>query len=241
MGVSPDGKRHHRRAAAGRMDAVVTALRDQAGGYYGYGGPKVTPERPLGYDPPLCWIPHSVDNSGGSQVWVPPRPWGPLGGQMLHLLWGRCGLMLVLRDAVDGVSQGAVVPLPARFLSGPNRGTFHPRDGHLYIAGSTGWQTSAVKDGALQRVRFTGKAVYLPIAWHAHSNGLSLTFTQPLDRSCSGRPGQLCGPQWNYRYAAQYGSKDWSVANPEKRRPRRSDGEIRALAAGWKDRVPGNA
>ena len=83
-------------------------------------------------------------------------------------------MMLVLRDVVDGVPQGAVLPLPGRLLSGPNRGTFNPRDGHLYIAGSTGWQTSAVKDGALQRVRFTGKPVYLPIAWHAHSNGVTL-------------------------------------------------------------------
>ena len=64
-------------------------------GYYGYGGPKITPERPIGYDPPLCWIPHGIDNSSGSQVWVPRDQWGPFGGQMLHLLWGRCGMMLV--------------------------------------------------------------------------------------------------------------------------------------------------
>ena len=142
--------------------------------------------------------------------------WGPLAGQLLHLLWGRCGLMLVLRDVVGGVPQGSVVPLPCRFLSGPNRGTFNPRDGQLYIAGSTGWQTSAVKDGGLQRVRFTGKPVYLPIAWHAHSNGLAITFSQPLERSSAEDAGSFGVTQWNYRYAAQYGSKDWSVANPEK-------------------------
>jgi hypothetical protein len=135
---------------------------------------------------------------------------------MLHLLWGRCGLMLVLRDAVSGVSQGAVVPLPGRFLSGPNRGTFNPRDGHLYIAGSTGWQTSAVRDGALQRVRFTGKPVYLPIGWHAYSNGVSITFTQPLDGAVAEDAGSYAVHQWNYRYAAQYGSKDWSVINSRK-------------------------
>jgi hypothetical protein len=187
-----------------------------SGGYYGYGGPKIASGRPLGYDAPLCWIPHGVDNSGGSQVWVPAGHWGPLAGQLLHLLWGRCGLMLVLRDAVDGGSQGAVVPLPARLLSGPQRGSFNPRDGQLYIAGSTGWQTSALKDGALQRVRFTGKFVYLPIGWHAHSNGLTVTFTQPLDRAIAEDLGSYAIHQWNYLYAAQYGSKDWSVANPGK-------------------------
>src|SRR5262249_37502424 len=80
----------------------------------------------------------------------------------------------------------------------------------------TGWQTSAVKDGALQRVRFTGQPVQLPIGWHAHSNGLTLTFSQPLARSAAEDPGSYAVQQWNYRYAAQYGSKDWSVANPQK-------------------------
>jgi len=135
---------------------------------------------------------------------------------MLHLLWGRCGLMLTLRDVVDGQPQGAVVPLPGRFLSGPNRGSFHPRDGSLYVACSTGWQTSAVKDGALHRVRFTGKPVYLPVAWHGHSNGLSLTFSQPLARATAEDPGSYALQQWDYRYAGQYGSKDWSVTDPKK-------------------------
>jgi hypothetical protein len=215
LGVSPDGAIITVAPQQGEWTPSSALCEIRAQGYYGHGGPKVTQDRPLGYNPPLCWIPHNVDNSSGSQVWVPPGQWGPLGGQMLHLLWGRCGLMLGLRDVVDGVAQGAVVPLPGRFLSGPNRGTFNPRDGHLYIAASTGWQTSAVKEGALQRVRFTGKPIYLPIAWHAHNNGLTLTFAQPLDRATAEDPGSYAIHQWNYRYAPQYGSKDWSVKNPD--------------------------
>lgn len=186
------------------------------GRYYGYGGPKVTPAQPLGYEPPLCWIPHSVDNSSGSQVWLPRDAWGPLGGHMLHLLWGRCTMMAVLRDTVGDASQGAVVPLPVKFLSGPNRATYNSRDGALYVAGSTGWQTSAVKDGALQRVRWTGKAARLPVAWHAHANGLMLTFSQPLKRETAEDVGSYSVKRWNYRYAQEYGSKDWSVASPDK-------------------------
>ena len=186
------------------------------GRYYGYGGPRVTPGQPLGYEPPLCWIPHGIDNSSGSQTWLPEGVWGPLGGHMLHLLWGRCGMMAVLRDTVGEFSQGAVVPLPAKFLSGPNRATFNPRDGALYVAGSTGWQTSAVKDGALQRVRWTGHVAYIPVAWHAHANGITLTFSQPLSRSTAEDAGSYSIKQWNYRYAAQYGSKDWSVAKPDR-------------------------
>ena len=215
LGVKPDGAVISVAPQQGEWTPSSEICEIKPGGYYGYGGPHLAPGRSLGYDPALCWIPHAIDNSGGSQVWVPPGRWGPLGGQMLHLLWGRCGLMLVLRDVVEGVPQGAVVPLPARFLSGPQRGSFNARDGHLYVAGSTGWQTSAVKDGALQRVRFTGKPVYLPVGWSAQRNGLTLKFAEPLDRTAAEDPGSYSIHQWNYRYASSYGSKDWSVINPQ--------------------------
>ena len=216
LGVSPDGAIITVSPQQGEWTPSSQISEARPGNYFGYGGPKITSERPLGYDAPLCWIPHGADNSSGSRVWVPRGQWGPLSDHMIHLLWGRCGLMLVLRDVVDGVPQGAVLPLPGRLLAGPNRGTFNPRDGHLYIAASTGWQTSAAKDGALQRVRFTGKPVFLPVAWRAHSNGLAFTFSQPLERASAEDAGSFGVSQWNYRYAAQYGSKDWSVANPEK-------------------------
>ena len=237
LGASLDGKIVTVAPQQGEWTPSSAIVEVKRGGYYGYGGPRVTAERPLGYDPVLCWIPHSVDNSGGSQVWVPqtragvppafggPKPaddlnaaadWGPLGGQLLHFSWGRCSAMLVLRDVVDGVPQGAAVALPGRFLSGAMRGSFNPRDGHLYVVGSTGWQTSALKDGCFQRVRYTGKPLDVPVAWHAQHNGMTLTFTQSLDKETAEDVGSYGVEQWNYRYAAQYGSKDWSVANPQK-------------------------
>lgn len=234
--VSPDGRSQSLLASGWRNpnglgvrpDGLITVAPQQGtwtpssqisevrnGGYYGYPGPRVTPERPLGYDVPLCWIPHSVDNSSGSQVWLPSGVWGPLGGHMLHLLWGRCGLMAVLRDTVGKSSQGAVLLLPAKFLSGPNRATFNPQDGALYVAGSTGWQTSAVRDGALQRVRWLGHPATLPVGWHAHNNGLEISFSQPVKRDTAEDVGSYAIQQWNYRYSSEYGSKDWSVAHPD--------------------------
>ncbi|HWN93558.1 MAG TPA: heme-binding domain-containing protein, partial [Methylomirabilota bacterium] len=235
--VSPDGKKKENLATGLRNPnglgvgpgPIITTTPQQGewtpssvifevkgGDYYGYGGPKVTPQRPLGYDAPLCWLPHAFDNSSSSQVWVPEGTWGALGGKMLHLLWGRCAMALVLRDVVDGQPQGAAVALPGKFLSGPMRGTFNPKDGHLYIAGSTGWQTSAAKDGSLQRVRRTGTVTRTPIAWRAHRNGLKLTFAEPLDKSAAEDAGSYALRQWNYRYTASYGSKDYSVADPNK-------------------------
>jgi hypothetical protein len=235
--VSPDGKTKENLAAGLRNPnglgvgpgPIITVAPQQgewtpssvifevkAGDYYGYGGPKITPGRAVGYNTPLCWLPHAFDNSSSSQVWVPEDAWGALGGHMLHLLWGRCAMSLVLRDVVDGQPQGAAVAMPGKFLSGPMRGMFNPKDGHLYIAGSTGWQTSAAKDGSFQRVRRTGSVIRTPIAWHAHRNGLKLTFAEPLNKSAAEDPGSYALKQWNYRYDAQYGSKDWSVADPNK-------------------------
>ena len=101
MGVSADGKIITVAPQQGEWTPSSQISEAKPGGFHGYHGPRVTPERPLGYDAPLCWIPHDIDNSSGSQVWVPPGKWGPLSDRMIHLLWGRCGLMLVLRDAVD--------------------------------------------------------------------------------------------------------------------------------------------
>ncbi|HMO66808.1 MAG TPA: hypothetical protein PKE47_16595, partial [Verrucomicrobiota bacterium] len=226
MGVRPDGRVLTAAPQQGEWtpsSGLWEVRPDNAGLYGGYGGPRVTDARPAGFDAPLLWLPHAADNSSGSQVWVPPGLWGPLGGQMLQLLWGRCGMIVVLRDvAAPGgatsarVVNGLAVPLPVRFLSGPNRGSFNARDGHLYVAGSTGWQTSAVKDGALQRVRFTGGPAVLPVAWRVLRDGLELTFSGPLEAATAGDPDSFSLKQWNYRYAAQYGSKDWSAADPAK-------------------------
>ena len=192
--------------------AIIEAKR---GGFYGFNGPQITAERPLGYDPMLCWLPHAFDNSSSSQVWVPAGKWGALGGQLLHFAWGRCALMLVLRDAASSPVQGAAVALPGRFISGPMRGTFRPQDGQLYVACSTGWQTSATRDGALQRVRYASATpLRVPLAWRAHRNGLALTFAEPLEHEPAEDAGSYSVHQWNYRYAKAYGSKDYSVANP---------------------------
>jgi len=220
MGVRPDGRVVTVAPQQGEWTPSSFIAEVRPDGYYGYGGPKPDADRPLGYDAPLCWIPHAVDNSSGSQVWVPEGTWGALGGQLLHLLWGRCGLMLVLRDT-DGnpagvAAQGAVVPFPARLLSGPNRGSFHPKDGSLFVAGSTGWQTSAIKDGAVQRVRFTGKRMALPVGYHVRPSAIEITFSVPLDPATAGDTGSYALRHWNYRYARDYGSQDWSVANPER-------------------------
>ncbi len=128
---------------------------------------------PTIYDPPLCWLPKRVDNSGGSQVWVPDGDdrWGPWRGHMLHLSYGQSSLYGVLMEEMGAgenvqrstsnvqpstVMQGGVVKFPLKFDSGIMRARFNPVDGQLYVAGLRGWQTNGAEErlfptGALHR------------------------------------------------------------------------------------------
>ncbi|MBL8848246.1 MAG: hypothetical protein JNG89_01120, partial [Planctomycetaceae bacterium] len=184
------------------------------GDHFGYRGPKVSDTRPLGYDAPLCWIPRLMDNSSGGQVWATGNQWGPLNGQMLHLSFGQCRAMLVLMEDVDEQWQGGTVSLPWNFQSGSMRGRMNPADGQLWVTGLKGWTTRAADDGCLQRVRYTGKPVYLPTAVKHHANGISLTFTAPLDPEVAQDPDSYHGEQWNYLWSQAYGSADYKPSEP---------------------------
>jgi mono/diheme cytochrome c family protein len=184
-------------------------------GYYGFGGPKVSPGRLLGYDPPLCWIPRRQDNSSGGQVWVSGGKWGPLDGQMIHLSYGQCRMRLTLREEVrPGVVQGGTVGFSPFFASGVMRGRFSPHDGQLYVSGLKGWSCAAQQDGCLQRVRYTGKPVDMPVRVRTMQNGIAITFSRPLDRTAAEDIGSFALEQWNYRYSEKYGSADYKVSDP---------------------------
>lgn len=186
------------------------------GGFYGYMPTHHRQTKPEIYDGPLCWIPHSVDNSCGGQVWVHGDKFGLKHGQMLHLSYGKCAVFVVLQDEIDGSPQGGVVPLGLNFLSGAMRGRFRPVDGQLYVCGLRGWQTSAGKDGCLQRVRYTGQSLNIPVGLQVHENGLLVTYSNPVDRKAAGDWENWGIEQWNYKWTGTYGSKEYSVANPKK-------------------------
>ena len=214
LGVSPDGQTITVADQQGnwvpetRLDVITP------GGFYGFMPMHKRAAPPATYDPPLCWIPRVLDNSAGGETWAPPGVWGPFGGQMVHLSYGRCALMAILRDERNPRAQGAVVALPGRFLSGIMRARFSPQDNHLYVTGLRGWQTGAVTDGCLQRMRYTGEPVYFPIGFALHPNGVKITFSLPLDRKTAGDVENYGLEQWNYHWSETYGSPDFSVANP---------------------------
>jgi hypothetical protein len=120
-------------------------------------------------------------------------------------------MQLVLREK----GQGAVVPLRLAFASGVHRGRFRPADGQLYVAGTKGWVSSAVRDGCLQRVRYAGGKLLLPVGIETRAGGVRLGFSEPLDRALAEDTDSYALEQWNYRYSEKYGSEDYSAVRPQ--------------------------
>jgi hypothetical protein len=214
MGVSPDGLV----TAADQQGTWVPETRldiCSKGGFYGFVPSSKMETEPTRFDGPFCWIPRVLDNSAGGQTWVPKNTWGPLAEQMIHISYGRCSIMSVLKDGENPEAQGGLVPLVKGFDSGVMRGRFHT-DGHLYLSGLKGWQTVGLKDGAFQRVRFTGRNLFQVTGFSLHENGVKLTFNEVLDVETANDAGSYFAETWNYLWSKNYGSDDYSVKEPGK-------------------------
>jgi glucose/arabinose dehydrogenase len=160
---------------------------------------------------PICWMPKSVDNSGGGQVWATSDRWGPFQGDLLHLSYGTSSLYKVLMEEVDGRKQGGVVRIPVKFTSSAMRARFNAKDGQLYVSGLRGWQSNAARDGGLDRVRYTGAPLCMPRTLNVGASTLTVGFTGALDPGSAGDTDSWAVEIWNYRWTSGYGSDDYSV------------------------------
>jgi len=187
------------------------------GGFYGYEGTAHRTPAPPAYDPPICWTPYNLDNSPGGLAYVNNASWGPFKDKPVGLSYGKSCAFIVLMEEVEGTPQGGIVFFPLTFSSGIMRARFNATDNQLYVTGMRGWQTNAAQEGAFQRVRYTGKPVYMPTSLHIHKDAVEIGFDQPLDPATAGDVGNYTVDQWNYRWTASYGSDDYSVADPSKK------------------------
>jgi len=166
---------------------------------------------------PLCYLPMSVDNSGGGQIWVPEKAKiGIPAGELIHLSYGRSAIYHVLRQKVsDGFYQGGVVKLPVKLSSSAQRAVFHP-DGSMYVVGFRGWQTNAAKQAGLQRIRRNDAVPNpLPTAMEVTQDGLKLSFAIELDDELATDITSYTAERWKYIRSKQYGSGQFSVDNPD--------------------------
>ncbi len=166
---------------------------------------------------PLCYLPMSVDNSGGSQIWVTDQAKiGIPTNELLHLSYGQSAIYHVLRQEVsDGFYQGGVVKLPIKLASSAQRAVFH-NDGSMFVLGLRGWQTNAAQEAGLQRIRFNEKKPSpLPQAMEVTKEGIKLTFAVELDDELATDPASFSAQRWKYIRGPQYGSGDFSVDTPD--------------------------
>jgi cytochrome c5 len=161
-------------------------------------------------EPSIVWITNDMDRSPAEIVSVPKGDWGPFAGSLLNISYGMGRIFLVPNESLNGQRQGGVVQLPIPdFPTGIMRGRFHPATGDLYVCGMVGWASNQQQDGGFFRVRYTGKAAYLPVQLRARTGLIELVFSDGLDSASVGDPANFKLKVWNLKRSENYGSNHY--------------------------------
>ncbi|HTU99134.1 MAG TPA: DUF6797 domain-containing protein [Luteitalea sp.] len=182
--------------------------------FYGFLSDKLPREiYPAAIAAPLTWIPHNINASAMSQVWLTGAKMGPLDDGMVHIGYNRPELFRVLLDLARPMPQAAVVSLTTAFDHPPLNGAVNPADGQLYIAGFQiiGWGTTATRMAGLSRVRYTGAPVTVPRQVTPMREGVLLRFDVALDPEAAADASTYTGASWQYRRTFRYGSPQFKA------------------------------
>ncbi len=157
---------------------------------------------------PLVWLPHPVNASAMSQVWLFGARMGPLNDALIHIGYNKPELFRVLIDDRGSRPQAAVVSVTRAFDYPPLNGSVNPADGQLYITGFQifGWGTTATRLAGLGRVRHTGAAFTAPRQVLPMDNGVLLRFDVPLDSTKAVDADNYWVSSWHYQRTYKYGS-----------------------------------
>jgi len=184
----------------------------EIGSYHGnfWGYHDVTDSSDAAMAKPLCWITNAFDRSPSEMLWVTSDRWGPLKGSLLNFSYGYGKIYVVPYEKLGGQVQGGMCALPIpQFPTGVMRGRFHPTDGQLYCCGMFAWAGNQTQPGGFYRVRYTGKAVQLPIGLNATKTGMTITFSGALDPKTASDPKCYAVQTWSLKRSAGYGSKHY--------------------------------
>ena len=207
IGVNPENSQVYASDQQGNFVPSTPVYKVQKGDYYGVPASshsKVEPE----VTPPLVWIPHNVDRSGISQVWVGSKnkKMGPLRGSLLHVSFGRPGLFRVLEDTGSEIPQGAVQFIQQDYPAPTLQATEHPKDGQIYIAGFNIWGSNSKGISALTRLRYTGVMDYQVQSFETGEGGLVLRFNEVIENV-----DELDLKRWDYLRTEEYGSGHYKL------------------------------
>ncbi|MEO6741493.1 MAG: c-type cytochrome, partial [Chthoniobacteraceae bacterium] len=157
---------------------------------------------------PLTWIPHAVNASAISQVWLFGAKMGALNDSLVHIGFNRPELFRVLLNNRTAKPQAAVTSITSAFEFPPLNGSVNPADGQLYVAGFqiVGWGTTSTRISGLGRVRTTGVPSTLPRAIVPMDKGVLLRFDVPLDAKKAADPASYSLATFHYIRTFKYGS-----------------------------------
>ena len=157
---------------------------------------------------PLTWIPHTVNPSAATQVWLAGAKMGPLNDALVHVGFNRPELFRVLLNKRFARPQAAVVSIVRDFDVPALNATVNPRDGFLYVTGFqvNGWGTTAKRLSALARVRYTGAPCTLPREVVPMDKGVLLRFDVALNPQMAADRANYSLESWHYKRTFNYGS-----------------------------------
>ena len=192
------------------------------GEYYGFQPAKFKEKavHPATIDEPEIWIPHFVNQSGASQVWLRNARMGPLNDSLIHVGYNRPEIFKIYFDRDgDEVIQGAVASLSHKFASGLLKGKVHPIDGSLWLTGFKIWGTSAEQISGLYRVKPSGEPIWTPSNLRSEKRGVLLRFYQEVDSAIAESLSSYSVDRWNYLRTHNYGSGHYKLnGEPAKNR-----------------------
>jgi len=164
---------------------------------------------------PLTWIPHAVNASALSQVWLFDARMGPLNDQMVHIGFNKPELFRVMLNNRGARPQAAITSITTAFQFPPLNGSVDPADGQLYIAGFQvlGWGTTSTRLAGLGRVRYTGAPSTLPREVLPMDKGILLRFESALDAKRAADSHNYTVASWHYERTYKYGSPQLKADN----------------------------
>ena len=182
--------------------------------FYGFLSDKLPREKyPAPIAEPLTWIPHAVNASALSQVWLFDAKMGPLNDEMVQICFNKPDLLRVLWNHRGSRPQASVVSIASDFATPPLNGAVNPADGQLYIAGFqiAGWGNTLKTLTGIERVRHTGAPSLTPREIVPTDRGILLRFDVALDATKATNPDNYSFATWHYKRAYTYGSAQYKA------------------------------
>lgn len=182
--------------------------------FYGFLSDKLPKEEyPAPIAEPLTWMPHAVNSSAMSQVWLFDAKMGPLNDTMTQICFNKPELLSVLLNERGRRPQAVVVSITDDFNFPPLNGSVNPQDGQLYLAGFQviGWGNTLDTLAGLCRVRYTGAPSSLPREIVPMDKGVMLRFDVAVDARKAADPASYSLGTWSYKRAHTYGSAQYKA------------------------------